>query len=163
MQHTLPSNNIDLLKSLIGHKIVKVSRQLFKSDMKQENYEQLADGSVEFVLDNGRIISFLPWVEIESVRIADVKMPEWGDSYVYKELTNNSFWQHRVNHKIEKITIFQSIYASGENALEFAIEFEFENKSRVCIEYLNEGDFPDTLRVLEKNVETRCTETVIGG
>ena len=163
MQYALPSDKIDFLRSLIGQKIVKVSRQLFKSDLNQENYEQLADGSVEFVFENGKVLSFLSWVEIESVRIADVKMPKWGDSYIYKELTKNSFWRQRVNQKIDKITIFKSIYASGDNALEFAIEFEFENKTKACIEYLNEENISDTLRVIEENEETRCTQTVISG
>ncbi len=54
MQYKLPSKNIELLKSLIGQKIIKVSRQLFKNDMNCENYEQLADGSVELVFDNNR-------------------------------------------------------------------------------------------------------------
>ena len=37
MQYTLPSDNIDLLQSLIGQKVTKVSRQLLKSDTNQEN------------------------------------------------------------------------------------------------------------------------------
>lgn len=161
MQHTLPSNNIDFLRSLIGRKIIKVSRQLFKNDVNQENYEQMADGPIEFVFDNNKVISFYSWTEVESVSITNVKMIQYGDSYIYNNLTDNLFWKHRVGEVITKIIIFKSIYGSEENPLEFAVEFEFENDTKVCIEYLNEGDFPDTLRVIEENEETRCTKTVL--
>ena len=161
MQHTLPSNNIDFFKSLIGLKIVKVSRQLFKDDMNQENYQQIADGPIELVFDNDKVISFYSWLEVESVCISNTEMKQYGDSYIYKELTDNSFWKLRVNKTIKKIILIKSIYGSEENPLEFAVELEFENDTKVCIEYINEGDFPDTLRVIEKNEETRCTSLVI--
>ena len=144
MQYTLPSDNVDFFKSLIGLKIIKVSRQLFKDDMNRENYEQLADGSIEFVFNNNKVISFFPWTEVESVSISDTKMNQYGDSYIYKDLTNNSFWKQRVNKTITKIVIVKSIYGSEDNPLEFAVEFEFENDTKACIEYINDEDFPDT-------------------
>jgi hypothetical protein len=88
-------------------------------------------------------------------------MKQYGYSYIYKNLTDNSFWKLRVNKTIKKIILIKSIYGSEENPLEFAVELEFENDTKVCIEYINEGDFPDTLRVIEKNEETRCTSLVI--
>ena len=157
----LPSESIELLKSLIGFKIIKVSRQLFKDDMNQTNYEQIADGSVEFVFNNKKVISFSHWLEVESVSITNAKMNQYGDSYVYKDLTNNLFWKNRINNKIVRIVLVKSIYGSEDNALEFAVEFEFENDTKACIKYINEENFPDTLRVIEQNEETRCTKTVL--
>ena len=161
MQHTVPSNNVDFLTSLVGLKIIKVTRQLFKNDMNQENYEQFADGPIEFIFNNNKVISFSSYIEVESISISDTKMNQYGDSYVYKDLTNNSFWQQRVNKTITKIIIVKSVYGSKENPLEFAVEFEFENDTKACIEYINDEDFPDTLRVIEENEETRCTTTVL--
>ena len=161
MQHTLPSNNVDFLTSLIGLKIIKVSRQLFKSDLNQENCEQMADGSIEFIFNNHKIISFYSYTEVESISVSNTKMNQYGDSYIYKDLTNNLFWKKRVNKTITKITIVQSVYASKENSLEFAVEFEFENETKACIEYINDEDFPDTLRIIEENEETECTITVL--
>ena len=161
MQHVLPSSNIDFLKSLIGLKIVKVCRQLFKDDMKGENYEQIADGPIELVFNNGNVTSFYSWLESESVCMSNTKMKQYGDSYIYKNLTDNSFWKQRVNRTITEVTLIKSIYASKENALEFAVKFEFENDIKACVEYINEGNFPDTLRVIEHNEETKCTKTVL--
>ena len=161
MRHTLPSNNVNFLTSLIGLKIIQVNRQLFKNDMNQENYEQLADGPIEFIFNNNKVISFYSCIEVESVSISNTMMNQYGDSYIYKNLTNNSFWKQRVNRTISKIIIVKSVYGSKENPLEFAVEFKFENDTKACIEYINDADFPDTLRVIEKNEETKCTTTVL--
>ena len=161
MQYILPSNSINFLKSLVGRKVVGVSRQLFQDDMNQENYEQMADGSVEFIFDDCKAISFYPWTEICSIGITNVKTKQYGDSYIYKNLTDSTFWQQVIRQSIAKIIIYKSIYASEDNPLEFAIEFEFENSKKVCIEYLSEENFLDTLRVIEQNKETRCTSIVI--
>ena len=88
-------------------------------------------------------------------------MNQYGDSYIFKNLTDNLFWKQRIGEAITRITIFRSIYASEDNPLEFAVEFEFKNDTKACIEYLNEGNFPDTLRIIEQNEETRCTSIVI--
>ena len=162
MEYTLPSDNIDFFQSLIGQKIIEVSRRLLESDLYLKDYEQMADGATELVFDDGKVISFFSWTEIFSVGVvANEKIPRSGKYSIYKNLTNNSFWKQRVNQKITKVTIFKSIYATEDNALEFGIEFEFENESKVCIEYVDGKEISDTLRVIKQNEETRCTSLVI--
>ena len=162
MKYTLPSDNINLFQSLIGQKVIEVSRRLLESDLALEDYEQMADGATELVFDDGRVISFFSWTEIFSVGVvANEKIPRSGGYSIYKNLTNNSFWKQRVSQKITKVTIFKSIYATEDNPLEFGIEFEFENNLKICIEYVDGEEISDTLRVIEENEETRCTKTVL--
>lgn len=161
MQYTLPSDNINLLKTLIGQKITKVSRQLLESDMKQENYEQMADGPTELVFSNDRVVSFFPLTEIFSVGVTNTEMHQYGDSYIYKDLTDNLFWKQRVGQAIMKVLILKSANATEKNPMEFGVEFEFENDTRACVEFIDEGEFPDTLRIIEKYEETECIKTVV--
>lgn len=167
MKYTLPSNNIACLKSLIGQKIIEVNRRVFKSDLSLKNYEQMADGLTKLVFSNNTIISFFPWTEINSVGVAKVETDRCdGEDSILKNTTNNSFWQKRVNQTITKITIIQSVYASAENPSEFAVEFEFANDKKICIEYINEEKFAgiivfDSLIIIKQNKEIKFVKTEI--
>ena len=154
----LPSKKVKLRKSLIGHKMNKVTRQILKDDMTQENYEQVSDGPVEFVIDNSTVVSFSPLTEAFSVCVANDKMPQYGDSYLYKNVTDNSFWKHRVDRTIKEVAILKSVYATKENPMEFGIAFKFENGTDVCIQFIDTEDFPDTLRVIETSEASEYTE-----
>ena len=158
MQYTIPSHNLDLFQSLIGQKITNVSRRLLESDLDLENYEQMGDGPTELVFSNGQIVAFYSWVRILSIGITQERIERQGMASVYKDITNNSFWKERIGQTISKIVIAKSIYATEKNAMEFAIEFEFENNMKVCIEHT---DNPDSLIVTEENKETKCTKTVL--
>ena len=158
MRYTLPSDNVDFFKSLIGQKITNVSRRLLESDLYLENYEQMADGPTELVFSNGKIVSFFPWTEIFSIGITQARIKREGISSIYKDLTNNSFWRQRVDRAITKVIILKSTNATEKDPMEFAIEFEFEDNIKVCIECV---DDPDSLRIIKKHEETKCTKTVL--
>ncbi len=150
MNQAIPSQNIELLKSLLGKRLISIKRQIFKGDMDLDNYEQIADGTTEFKFNDDQIVCFSAITEANSVGITNNVMQFCGDRYIILTLINNSFWEKRVNQEIEAIYILQSIYTSNENPSEFGVEFKLKNGASICIEYLDEEDFPDTIRVLEK-------------
>lgn len=59
MNNSLPSQNLDCLRSLIGKKIVSVRRQIFKDDMDLPEFEQKGDGPVELVISDGSSLHFI--------------------------------------------------------------------------------------------------------
>ncbi|ELS01074.1 hypothetical protein Xen7305DRAFT_00007750 [Xenococcus sp. PCC 7305] len=160
-KYTLPSTNIDLLKSLIGKKIVKVRRQIIKNEMRLENFEQEADGPVELTFDDDKVISFIDWTEPISVGVADGEMTIYGGGYFLMELTNNSFWQQRIGQKIVQVTILKILTPSPNFPGEFGIEIEFENNKKVSIEYIDDSECPDIIKVLEKYDELPCNKQIL--
>ncbi|ELS01075.1 hypothetical protein Xen7305DRAFT_00007760 [Xenococcus sp. PCC 7305] len=160
-KYTLPSTNIDLLKSLIGKKIVKVRRQIIKNEMNLDNFEQEADGPVELTFDDHKVISFIDWADPSSVGVADREMTIYGGEYLLMELTNNSFWQQRIEQKIVQVIILNDLGTSVDYPGEFGIEIEFENNKQVCIEYADDAVYSDVLRVSEKFERRQCKKQVI--
>ena len=143
----LPSKNIKLLKRLLGKKIVRVSRQLFRDDMAYEDYEQAADGPVQFSFDDGTTIHVVALTEQISVGIAKGEMDVYGDSYFYADVTDNDFWKPRLNQAICHISLLQLEDADARYPGEVAIEFEFQNGKKAVMEYLNDEECPDMIRV----------------
>ena len=158
---TIPSQNTKLFQSLINKRIISVKRHIFESDINLDNFEQMADGTTEIEFNSGKVICFFAITEMSSVGITDGVMERFGSSYIILEVSNNLFWEPRINQEIEAIDILQSKYASIGNPSEFGIEFKFQNGTYVCIEYLDEEDFPDTIRVLEKYGDSQCIRQTI--
>ncbi|NES98365.1 MAG: hypothetical protein F6K32_24920 [Desertifilum sp. SIO1I2] len=156
MNPNLPFQKQKLFQNLVNTKIVSVRRHIFISDMDLDGFEQMADGSTEIKFNNSKIICFVAIAEANSVGVIEQSLPITGSSYISLNLTNNNFWQERINQKIEKIEILKSQYASNNNPSEFAVEFQLKNGKCVCIEYLDEEEFPDTIRVIEKYEENQC-------
>jgi hypothetical protein len=148
----IPSENIILLQHFLDRSIVKVSRQLLKSDMNLDDFEQMADGPTEIQLDDGTFFSLYALSEIGSIGIQGGKMKQYGDSYTFVDVTNNDFWRARVGKKIKSIEILQSKYASPDNPSEFGIKLGLESSTEVNFEYLDEEDYPDTIRVVAKYI-----------
>lgn len=150
MSKQLLSQNLNILKSLIGTRIVSVSRYLLKSDFHVDDFQQNADGPVEITFDNGTIIYFNSFTSGESISMFEGKMPLYGESYVYKDVSNNLFWSSRIRQKITKMYVLKSEYFSTDFPLECVLEIFFENNTKACVEYLSDEDFIDTLRVTSK-------------
>lgn len=102
MKSTFPSQNTELLRSLINRKIISVRRQIFDIDLDLENFEQMGDGATEIRFDNEKVLCFVAVTETNSVGIIEDAMPSYGSSYIKLELTDNSFWQQRVNQKLKR-------------------------------------------------------------
>lgn len=124
--------------------------------MDLKNFEQMADGTTEIKFDNNKGVCFVAITEANSVGVIEETLQFTGSSYIIFNVTNNIFWKERVNQTISKIEILKSKYASDDNPSEFAVEFQFKNSKCVCIEYLNEEEFPDTIRVIEKYEDDQC-------
>lgn len=149
MTNTLPSKNSNLLKSLLGKRIVSVKRQIFKDDMDLNDWQQNADGPIEFQFDNDMVIHFIVKTELDSIGVIVGKMPRYGDSYLPIDVSNNSFWFARVGHEIIRLTLLKSPEWSGDYPSEFGVEVLFSNGKKALVEYLNELDHPDMVRVSE--------------
>ena|GEM_PF-6658131 len=68
-------------------------------------------------------------------------MVKWGDSYVEKDFTNNSFWSNRINQKIISITEI-----SDNNAdIPFGIEFLLENGEKFSVLCVSDEQHIDAL------------------
>ena len=140
MYDNIPSKNLTLLKSLIGTRIVFVSRYIFKSDFDLDDFQQNADGSVEITFDNGTVTHFSAFTTGSSVAIFEGKAPLYGESYVYMDVSHNSFWSSRIGQKITNINILQLESFSADYPAECVLEIIFENNTRACIEYIDENE-----------------------
>jgi hypothetical protein len=150
MYKTLASQNLDILKRMIGAKIISVTRQIYSGDTNLDDFQQNADGAIEIKFDNDIIVNFRALTEANSISVFKGEMPVYGESYIYTNVSNNSFWTSRIGQKITEIYILQSEFCSVENPSEFGLKIVFENNTKVCIEYLDEEDFPDTLRIVNE-------------
>ena len=161
MSNSLPSRNLSLLKKLLGNKIVSVKRQLFQGDTDLVDYEQNADGPVELVVSDGSVVHFVADSETFSVGVVPGKMPRYGDSYNYKDLSDNFFWHNRVGQEIKQLVIFKSPDYSTDYPSEFGIEILFANKKKVLIEYRDEEDYPDMIRVAGRYSGQSCVNQLV--
>lgn len=147
MKNTLPSQNLELLKSFLGKKIATVKRQLFKGDMDFDEYEQSADGPVEFRFHDNTLVHFIAETELFSIGVIAGNMPRYGDSYVLHDVSDNPFWQDRVNQEICQVVVMKASGWSDDYPSEFGVEFLFKNGKQVQIEYLDEENYPDMIKV----------------
>lgn len=156
MSKNLPTHNITLLKALLGKRLIKVKRQLFKDDMDLTDYEESADGPIELTTENGEIIHFCADTETFSVGVKAGEMPCYGESYVLSDISSNSFWKDRVEKEIVGIKLLKSIDASKDYPCEFGIELSFANGKTVLFEYKDEEDYPDMLRIVDSYIGQPC-------
>lgn len=147
MNDHLLLQNLPLFKSLIGTQIISVSRYILKSDSHIDEFQQNGDGPVEIQFDNGTVIHFRAYTQGNSVTIFTGKMPLYGDSYMYMDVTHNSFWSSRIWQKITDVYIFQSEHFVPDFPLECVLEMFFANNTNACIEYIDNEEFFDALRV----------------
>ena len=158
--NSLPSKNAAFLKSIIGKSIISVSRQIFTEDMDLEDFQQNADGPVEITLSNRTTIHFFADTDRFSVGVTVGRMPTYGDSYTPINVTNNSFWKTRANQEISSIKIHQLQNNDANYPNEFAIEFLFSNGQSAILEYIDEENFPDMLRVRD-HLTTSAYDSVL--
>jgi hypothetical protein len=156
MSNKLLSQNFDLASCFKNSCLIAIKRQICIHDLNIDDFEQMADGPIEFTLIDGKVINFFSIPEVDSVGIEEGCMNLYGDSYILQDLSNNEFWKSRTNQKIISATILQSKYFSPSNPSEFGLEFELENGKYFYIEYLNEDNFFETLRVLDKYHSPPC-------
>lgn len=122
----------------------------------------MADGTTEIKFDNNKVVCFVAITEGNSVGVTEKSLQIPGSSYLILDVTNNKFWQQRINRNIDKIEVLKSQYASENNPSEFAVEFQFTNGNYACIEYLDEEECPDTIRVIEKYDGGQCIRLKFG-
>jgi len=151
MSNSLPSNQLDLLRSILGASIFSVMRQIFKSDFDLQDYQKNADGPIELKFDTVDSIYFDANAEGFSVGVNAGGMPRYGESYVLSNVGRNSFWSDKINQKICNISYLKSSDFTEDYPCEFGIRMHFENGSSVVFEYVDEMEFPDTLRIVEKH------------
>ena len=156
MINTLPSKNLNLLRNLLKKTIVSVKRQLFKGDMDLTDYEQNADGPVEFIISDSSAIHFVADTERFSIGVVSGEMPVYGDSYKLADTSNNSFWNERIGQEIKKLTLFKSFDHSEDYPSEFGVEISFVNRKKVLIEYKDEDDYPDMIKVVDNYTGQPC-------
>ncbi len=161
MRNTLPSQNSSLLKNLLGKKITSVRRQLFKNDMDLADYEQNADGPVQFIVNDNSTLHFVADTEQFSIGVVSGEMPRYGDSYELTDVSDNVFWGERIGEKIIQLTLLRSSDWSEDYPSEFGLEILFKNGKSVLIEYKDEEDFPDMIRVADHCTEQRCITQIV--
>ena len=100
MYKTIASQNLDILKPMIGAKITAVKRQLYKSDADLNDFQQNADGPIEIMLDDNRVVNFRALTKANSISLFEGKMPTYGESYVYMDVSHNLFWKSKIEQRI---------------------------------------------------------------
>lgn len=156
MISTLPSNNLSLLRSLLSKRIISVKRQLFKGDIDLTDYEQNADGPIEFIMSDSSAIHFIANTDTFSIGVATGKMPLYGDSYELAGVSNNSFWNDRIGREIKQLALLKSSDWSEDYPSEFGVEISFINGKKVLIEYKDEGDCLDMIKVADNYTGQPC-------
>lgn len=150
MKKSLPSENIRACRDLIGTKIVAVRRQLFIGDFDLPDFEQNADGPVELTFDNGAVLTMFADTERLSLTVEFNRMPKLGEGYIPVDVSQNAFWRDRLNAPVLDLIIIQSANPSEQYPCEFAVQFSLQGGLNVAVEYLNEEELPDMVRVVEQ-------------
>ena len=150
-----------LLKKLLGKRIISVKRQLFQDDMGFADCEQDADGPVEFAMSDGSIMHFIWDAETFSIGVAPGKMPLYECGYVLQNVTDNIFWRDRVSQEIKKLTLLKYSDFSDNYPSEFGIEVSFANNKKVLIEYKDEENYPDMIRVVDHYSGQACIKQLV--
>ena len=156
MNCSIPSRNPELLKKLLGKKIVSVKRQLFEGDMDLFDFEQSADGPIELTINDVSKIHFFAKTEAASVGVASGGMNHYGDSYEQRDVSNNTFWAERLGQEIKQILLLKTTDSSEECPGEFGVELFFSSGVGVLIEYRDEENYPDMIRVSESYSGQPC-------
>ena len=141
---TLTEN--DLLKSLLGKKIVAVKRQLFMPDIEYGLSKEAADGPIEFTFEDGSKTYFEDLATYHTVEILEGEMRKYGESYQPYDCSDSAFWIARRNSIIHKIQVLQEFYADSD-PLEPAVKFTLANEEVFYIEYLSTETVQDTIRL----------------
>lgn len=142
--------SIEILKTMLGRRLVAVRRQIFTDDMFLEDYEQQADGPVEFTLSDNVILHFVAEDMLMSIGVVSGPMPRYGESYKLMELSNSSYWSDRVGKKVTKIDVFSSDFRKSGWPCEF-IKVSFENGMYTKIIYLDSDELQfDAIKISDK-------------
>ncbi|MBF0366698.1 MAG: hypothetical protein HQK50_14085 [Oligoflexia bacterium] len=150
MNKNILSCNQKSLKKIIGKKIIKVERQIFKDDDDLDDYEQNADGYIQFTFDDNFIIYFFPLTELESIGVKEIEMPKLGDSYQWINPSCNEFWSNKTNVVITAIDVIISRFRTCSQPMEHALTFHLKNSQQFSIEFMSDDNCLDTLRVVGK-------------
>lgn len=150
VDYCYPCDAKRLLVPLRGRRIAIVRRQVLLSDYDELPHrirDEESDGPTELVFDNDTAIHFVPDTEQMSVKVGAGRMPTWGSHFSPIEPTANSFWAQRVGSPVAAVHALISKYATVDNRSEFAVELQLEGGLRVVVEYVNDEEHPDTLRL----------------
>lgn len=151
-----PTQSIDLLKMLLGKRLISARRQLFKHDMELNDYEQNADGPLELHFSSDLVLHFFAITETFSLGVAPGEMPRYGDSYINTDVTHNEFWRKRIGNEVSRIAILTSLDSGKWHRCEFGIKIELKNSVGIFIQYLDEEDFPDMIIVTDAHPSQPC-------
>lgn len=149
IQPQLPSAQVQLLRNLVRARLIGVERWLFAGDRGLQDFEQEADGPTSFFFDGDRVLHMQPSTELLSLLVSSSAGPEYGDSYVRTDVSENRFWSRRVGARVSRLEILQSAFSNAEYPAEFGLEFHFDNGTGATVEYVDSVDRSDTLRVCE--------------
>ncbi len=153
--YRFPSKSNALLAKLINKKIIKVRRQILKNDIKlYQNFEQNGDGPVEIQLQDGFLVHFIGYTERCSILLKQGPMPDYGKFYKNIDVSHTHFWQQRLNKSINNIIILED--TDSIDICEFGIEVYIDNASPFVIEYINEEEWPDMIRITEHKEYFHC-------
>jgi hypothetical protein len=155
MEYWLPSE-FKQLPTMIGDKIIKAKRQILISDKNIPYYEQNADGPIEIRLKSGLMFHIISHTEGNSILIKEGQMPKYEKYFEEVNVSENSFWKVRLNKTIKNIFILKSLYAEHDNPSEFGIELLFDDSNSLIIEYLDEEDWPDMMRITGRYEGPSC-------
>jgi hypothetical protein len=137
------------LESIVGSRLVRVERQIFRSDF--DYYDEAcrdeeSDGPIQFTAECGSTFYVAGNTERMSVEIFAGPMPRWGSTYFLREVTVNSFWAPRMGKRIASIYALVSDRQPA-SAAPFGIEFHLESAEPFTIEYLSDDDHLDQIRI----------------
>ena len=111
------------------------------------HYEETADGPIEFKLSDDSSIHFIAYTEAFSIGVIKGEMLPYGESYIGINLSDNQFWEAKINKKIAQIVILKSRDATENFPCEFALHITFENKENFFIQYLSNKEHVDTINI----------------
>jgi len=127
-----------------------VRRQVLRSDYDElppEHRDQESDGPTELIFRDGTEVHFVPDTEQMSVKVAEGRMPAWGEHYAAVEPMGNDFWLLRAGKPVSAVNVLVSDHANPGNRSEFGVEFQFEGEGRLFVEYVSDEAHTDTMRI----------------
>ena len=146
----IPTDYAAHLKGILGNRLLSVVRWLYQEDRDRQDFDESADGPTSLFFESGLVLHVEPAPELESLKLSGGDTRDYSGSYHRTDVSKNSFWSQRIGQRVSQIEVFRSKYSSPTFPAEFGLQLTFENDLTVALEYINDEDWPDTLRIRAK-------------
>lgn len=159
----LSSDSTELLRHLLGAKLVKVRRNLYLPDIQRLDAvvaDEDSDGSIEISTERGFVLTISSDTENMSVEVTAGAMPVKGPSFVLTDVSSNKFWTDRIGKTIKSIDLLKSAYGFQDGPA-FGVEISLLDEQGFVVEYISDDEYLDQIRVTGPYIGHICLRQAV--